>query len=84
MTISSSFKRVDVITDRYFTGSLKEGTRRDRGSGKGLLLPFDDDTEVPANFQTKFLSNVANKTNLNNYLSNRFLKYFRGKTRLKE
>ena len=35
MDISSLFNRCDVIKDRYFEGSLKEGTREDHGSGTG-------------------------------------------------
>ena len=66
------FNRCDVITDRYFEGSLKEGTREDHGSGTGLIVTFDDCSEIPPNFISKFLSNVTNKTNLNKYLANKF------------
>ena len=35
------FKRCDVVCDRYFEGSPKEGVRYDRGSGtKSFLLVF--------------------------------------------
>ena len=79
MNKSHSFDRVDVITDRYFTDSLKEGTRRDRGSAKGLIFPFDNNTVIPSNFQSKFLSNADNKTKLNTFLLNKFLEYHEGK-----
>ena len=65
--------------DRYFEGSLKEGTREDRGSGTGLIVTFDDCSEIPPNFISKFLSNVAKKTNFNKYLANKFLTYHEGK-----
>ena len=79
MDISSLFDRCNVIMDRYFEGSLKEGTREDRGSGTGLIVTFDDCSEIPPNFISKFLSNVANKTNFNKYLANKFLTYHEGK-----
>ena len=68
MNISSYFERCDVIADRYFEGSLKEGTRSDRGSGKGLVIPFNNDTTIFSNFNANFLTNVTSKTNLNKYL----------------
>ena len=77
--ISSLFNRCDFITDRYFEGSLKEGTREDRGSGTGLIFTFDDRSEIPPNFISKFLSNATNKMNLNKYLANKFLAYHEGK-----
>ena len=49
-TQPSWVKTFDVITDRYFTDSLKEGTRRDRGSAKGLIFPFHNNTVIPSNF----------------------------------
>ena len=36
-------------------------------------------SEVPPDFISKFLSNVRNKTNLNEYLANKFLTYHEGK-----
>ena len=35
------------------------------GRGSGLILLFDDDTNMPSNFESNFLSY---KTNLNEYL----------------
>ena len=43
------------------------------------MIPFNNDTTTPSNFNVKFLTNVTNKTNLNNYLSKKFLEYHRGK-----
>ena len=79
MDISKSFQRCDVIADRYFEGSLKEGTRNDRGSGKGLVIAFDDSTNIPSNFLSKFLTNNTNKINLNKYLAHKFLQHHKGK-----
>ena len=79
MDISSLFNRCNDITDQYFGGSLKEGTKEDRGSGTELIVTFDDCSEIPLNFIGKFLSNATNKTNLNKYLANKFLTYLQGK-----
>ena len=79
MDISSLFNRCDVITDQYFEGSLKEGTRENCGSGTGLIVTYDDCSEIPSNFISKFLNNVTNKMNLNKYLVNKFLNYHEGK-----
>ena len=38
-----------------------------------------DCSEIPPNFISKFLSNVTNKTNLNKYLTNKFLTNHEGK-----
>ena len=46
MDISSLFNRCDVIIDRYFEGSLKEWTREDHGSGAGIIVTFDDCSEI--------------------------------------
>ena len=79
MDISSLFNRCDVIMDQYFHRILKEGTKEDRGSGTGVIVTFDDCSEILPNFISKFLSNVTNKTNLNKYLTNKFVTYHEGK-----
>ena len=79
MEISSLFNRCDVITDRYFEGSLKKGTRENRGSGTGLIVTFDEYSEIPPNFISKFLSNVSNKATLSKCLANEFLTNHEGK-----
>ena len=43
------------------------------------IVTFDDCSEIPPNIISKFLSNVTNKTNLNEYLANKFLTYRQGK-----
>ena len=79
MDIFSLFDRCGVITDENFEGILKEGAREDRRSGTGLIVTFDDCSEIPPNFNSKFLSNVTSKTNLKKYLANKFLVYHEGK-----
>ena len=68
------YSRFDIVTDRYFSGSLKEGVRDNRGS-EGLIFPFNDSTAFPANFETDVLTNVTNKTNLNEYLAQKFITF---------
>ena len=79
MDISHQYQRCDVVSDRYFEGSLKEGTRENRGSGTGLVIPFSDLTRLPSQFQSAFLTNATNKTNLNEFLANKFISYHEGK-----
>ena len=79
MDTSSLFNRCDVITYRYFEESLKEGTKKDRGCGTGLIVTFDNCSEILPNFIGTFPNNVTNKTNLNKYLANKFLTFNEGK-----
>ena len=67
------YSRFDIVTDRYFSVSPKEGVRDNRGSD-GLIFSFNDSTAFPANFETDFLTNVTNKTNLNEYLAQTLIK----------
>ena len=65
--------RFNIVTDRYFSESLKVGVRDNRGFD-GLIFTFNDSTAFPANFETDFLTNVTNKTNLNEYLRQKLIK----------
>ena len=67
------YSRFDIVTDRYFSESLKEGVQDSRGSA-GLIFPFNDSTAFPANFKADFLTNVINKTNLSKYFIQKFIK----------
>ena len=73
LKLAEPYSRFDIVTDRYFSESLKEGFWDSRGSD-GLIFSFNDSTAVPANFETDFLTNVTNKTNLNEYLAQNFIK----------
>ena len=75
MKLAAPFSRCDVIADRYFKGSLKDGVRADRSKETGIVITFDDNTPMPSNFQTKFLSNTVKKTNLNEYLAKMFINF---------
>ena len=71
--ISRALQQIWFVADRYFSESLKEGVQDNRGSD-GLIFPFNDSTALPANFETDCLTNVTNKTNLNEYLAQKFIK----------
>ena len=74
MKTAESFHRCDIVTDQYFSGSLKEGVRDNRGSA-GVILPFNDQTPLPSKFESNFLTNGTNKTNLNEYLAQKFIAF---------
>ena len=77
--VQTLFNRYEVIMDRYFEESLKQGTKEDCVSETGLIVTFDDWSEISPNFISKFLNNATNKTNLSKYLANRFLTYHESK-----
>ena len=68
----NSFVRCDIICDRYFTKSLKEGTRKKRGLG--TVFNFNDETKIATKFED-FLSCSENKDRLNRYLAQKFISY---------
>ena len=70
--MSNSFVRCDIICDRYFTKSLKEGTRKKRGIG--TVFNFNDETKIPTTFED-FLSCSENIDRLNWYLAKIFISY---------
>ena len=62
--IAAECIRVDVITDRYFNNSLKEGTRGARGNEGTTFKDISDHGEIPANFQKVLIRNSLNKDTL--------------------
>ena len=73
MKLAAPFSRCDVIADRYFKGSLKDGVKAGHNKETGIVIPYNDETPIPSNFQMKFLSNKVNKRNLNEYLAKLFI-----------
>ena len=73
MYYSSGYKRCDIIADRYFSFSLKDGTRNQRGS-VGSTMNFTGDTRFPLNFGNIFLKNSQNKDQLNLFLAKEFMR----------
>ncbi len=81
MKLSHGHDRIDLVFDRYFEESLKEGTRDQRGSGS--MFVFDgDDTPVPNNMQQTFMKESKNKNKLNEYLAKKFIELHKGPSRL--
>ena len=56
---SSSLLRCDVITDQYFKNSLKQNIQSSRGLGSRKHL--NDETKIPGEFRSNFLTNSDNK-----------------------
>ena len=73
MVQARNFKRIDIVCDQYFSGSLKEGTRRGRGHGTRKI--FDDDTKFPEKMRDDFLKHSENKECLNRYLADKFIEF---------
>ena len=73
MFLAKGYERCDVVTNRYFAGSLKEGVREKRGSS-GSKLIFNGLTPFPSQFGEDFLNNSENKESLNIFLANTLTK----------
>ena len=68
---SSNYMRCDIIADRYFKDSLKENIRSIRGQGS--RKHFSDETKIPGDFKSDFLTNSDNKNDLYIYLAEKFV-----------
>ena len=69
--MSKNYQRCEIVADRYFEGSLKEGTRNNRGA-RGSKLIFNGESLMPKDFSRNFLANSENKENLNIFLAKKF------------
>ena len=67
---------LDLVFDRYFQSSLKEETRKNRGSGSRFL--FRGETTLPKFMGDNFLKNSENKNDLNEFLAQRFIELHQG------
>ena len=63
---SSNYMRCGIIADRYFKDSLKENIRSIRGQGS--RKHFSDETKIPGDFKSDFLTNSDHKNDLYIYL----------------
>ena len=72
--LSEGYNRCEIISDRYFDGSLKEGTRKKRGEG-GSRLIFNEETLIPKDFSENFPRNLKTKDDLSIFLSNKFMEF---------
>ena len=60
MRLRFNYNRIDIVFDRYFDDSLKEGTRKSRGTR--AILMFDDDTDIPQDMIDNLLEIARIKT----------------------
>ena len=74
MLMSKNYERCEIVADRYFERSLKEGTRNNRGAG-GSKLIFNGESSMPKAFSSNFLANKENKENLNIFLAKKFVDF---------
>lgn len=75
--LSHGHDRTDLVFDRYFPESLKEGTRNERGSGS--MFAFEgDDTVIPSNMEQTFMKESNNKNQLNEYLAKKLIEVHQG------
>ena len=72
------YNRIGIVFDRYFDDSLKEGTTKIRGTV--TILMFDDDTNIPQDMIDNFLRNSQNKSNLNEFVSEKNSTYIKAVT----
>ena len=68
---SSSCLRCDVRADQYFKNRLKQNIRSSRGLGS--RKHFNEETKVPRDFRSNFLTNSNNKNDLHVYLAENFV-----------
>ena len=77
MKHASNYDRTDLVFDRYFEKSVKEGTRSGRGESSQYLFEGDS-TGIPPKIAESFLKNNQSKNKLNEYLSLRLLELHQG------
>ena len=77
MKLASNYDRIDMVFDRYFERSLKQGTRAGRGQGSQYLFEGDS-TEIPFNMADSFLKHDYNKNKLYEYLGTKLLEIHQG------
>ena len=67
----SSYLRYDVIVDRLFKNSLKQNLQSSRGLTS--RKHFNDETKIPGDFRSNFLTNSDNKNDLHVHLAEKFV-----------
>ena len=74
-------KNYKTVADRYFEGSLKDGTRNNRGAG-GLKLIFNGESLMPKDFSSNFLANSENRGNFNIFLAKTFVDFHKNSSQV--
>ena len=75
--LSHGYDRVDLVFDRYFEDSLKEGTRNERGTGSMFVFEGDN-TPIPNNMEQTFMKKSKKKNELNEYLARKLIEIHSG------
>ena len=81
MLMSKNCELCEIEADRYFEGSLKEGTRNNRGAG-GSKLIFNGESLMSKDFSSKFWANSENKENLNIFLAKKFVDFHKNSSQV--
>ena len=81
MLMSKNYERCEIVADRYFEGSLKEGTRNKRGA-EGSKLIFNGESLMSKDFSSNFLANSENKENLNIFLAKKFVDFHKNSSQV--
>ena len=81
MLMSKNCELCEIEADRYFEGSLKEGTRNNRGAG-GSKLIFNGTSLMTKDFSGNILANSENIENLNIFLAKKFVDFHKNSSQV--
>ena len=81
MLMSKNYERCGIEADRYFEGSLKEGTSNNRGAG-GSKLIFNGTSLMAKDFSGNILANSENIENLNIFLAKKFVDFHKNSSQV--
>lgn len=77
--LGASYDEIRVVLYQYLPGSLKETTREKRTSKRApIQYHVNDDTEIKN--MKNFFSHISTKAELNKYLSDKLISYYKGKS----
>ena len=79
--MSKNYESCEIVANRYFEGSLKEGTRNYRGAG-GSKLIFNGKSLMPKDFSRNLLANSENKETLNIFLAKKFVDFHKSSSQV--
>ena len=71
--LAEDFQKLDVVSDRYFSSSLKSQTQMGQGAGGVRVLHINNDIPFPYDFLNSFLSNLANRNDIGLYLAKKLI-----------
>ena len=81
MLMSKNYERCEIVADRYFEGSLKEGTKNKRRAESSKLI-FNGESLMPKDFSSNFLASSENKENLNIFLAKKFVDFHKNSSQV--